>query len=59
MEVAIQEASPVLILGLLYSGILFTLREDMDELTGALLAFSLYYWEVGAPFLFLSGSAGR
>lgn len=50
---AIYEASPVLILGLLYIGILFTLRAEMDELTGALMAFSLYYWEVGAPFLFL------
>ncbi len=50
---AIYEASPVLILGLLYVGILFTLRAEMDELTGALMAFSLYYWEVGAPFLFL------
>jgi hypothetical protein len=25
----------------------------MDELTGALMAVSLYYWEVGAPFLVL------
>ena len=50
---AIYEANPVLILGLLYVGILFALRAEMDELTGALLAFSLYYWEVGAPFLFL------
>jgi hypothetical protein len=50
---AIQEASPVLILGLLYAGILFALREQMDEAAGALMAFSLYYWEVGAPFLFL------
>ena len=50
---AIYEANPVLILGLLYAGILFTLRAKMDELAGALMAFSLYYWEVGAPFLFL------
>jgi len=50
---AIYEANPVLILGLLYVGILFTYREELDELTGALLAFSLYYWEVGAPFLIL------
>jgi hypothetical protein len=50
---AIYEASPVLILGLLYTGILFTLRAELDELTGALMAVSLYYWEVGAPFLIL------
>ena len=50
---AIYEANPVLILGLLYIGILFALRAELDELTGALMAFSLYYWEVGAPFLFL------
>ena len=50
---AIYEASPVLILGLLYIGILFAFRAEMDELAGALMAFSLYYWEVGAPFLIL------
>ena len=50
---AIFEASPVLILGLIYVGILFALRAEMDEVTGALMAFSLYYWEVGAPFLIL------
>jgi len=50
---AIFEASPVLILGLLFVGILFAFRAEMDELTGALMAFSLYYWEVGAPFLIL------
>jgi len=50
---AIYEANPVLILGLLYVGILITYREEMDEFTGALMAFSLYYWEVGAPFLIL------
>jgi hypothetical protein len=50
---AIYEANPVLILGFLYIGILVALRAGTDELTGALMAFSLYYWEVGAPFLFL------
>jgi hypothetical protein len=50
---AIQEASPVLILGLVYAGILFALRNDMDEVAGALMAASLYYWEVGGPFLAL------
>lgn len=50
---AITEANPVLILGLLYSGILFAYRAEMDELTGALLALSFCCWEVGAPFLLL------
>ncbi|MBI3152892.1 MAG: hypothetical protein HYZ21_12210 [Chloroflexi bacterium] len=50
---AILEASPVLLLGLIYAGILLALRNDQDELAGALMAVSLYYWEVGAPFLFL------
>jgi hypothetical protein len=50
---AIYSASPVLLLGLIYAGILLSLRAETDELTGALLAVSLYYWEVGAPFLFL------
>lgn len=50
---AIYEANPVLILGLLFAGTLLALRAEMDELTGALIAFSLFYWEVGAPFIFL------
>ncbi len=50
---AVYEASPILTLGLLYAGILYFLRIEMDELAGALIAVSLYYWEVGGPFLFL------
>ena len=50
---AIYEASPVLLLGFFYIGILFAYRAEMDEVAGALMAFSLYYWEVGAPFLVL------
>ncbi len=50
---AIYEASPVLLLGFLYAEILFTLRLEMDELAGVLIAVSFYYWEVSAPFLFL------
>jgi|CXWL01.1.fsa_nt_gi hypothetical protein len=50
---AILESSPVLLLGLIYAGILLALRNNQDELAGALMAVSLYYWEVGAPFLFL------
>ena len=50
---AVYEASPVLLLGLLYAGILYAMHIEMDELAGALIAVSLYYWEVGAPFLLL------
>ena len=50
---ALYESSPVLLLGLLYVGILFSLRFEMDEVAGALLAAACYRWEVGAPFLFL------
>jgi hypothetical protein len=50
---AIYAASPVLLLGLAYAGILVCLRNGMDEMTGALLAVSIQHWEVGAPFLIL------
>jgi hypothetical protein len=50
---ALHEASPVLLLGLIYVAIIISLYAETDELTGALLAISLYYWEVGAPFLIL------
>lgn len=50
---ALLEASPVLLLGLIYAGILLALQTGQDEFAGALMAVSLYYWEVGAPFLFL------
>lgn len=50
---AIYEANPVLLLGLFYAGILFFLRNEMDEIAGAWIALSFYYWEVGAPFLLL------
>ncbi len=49
---ALYEASPILILALLYAGILFTLRFEMDEIAGALIAAAFCYWEAGAPFLF-------
>lgn len=50
---ALLAASPVLILGLLYAGIILALRAEQDELVGALLAVSMYYWEVGLPFMAL------
>ncbi len=50
---AIYEASPVLLLSLIYAEILIALRAELDEFAGVLIAVSFYYWEVGAPFLFL------
>lgn len=50
---AILSASPALLLSLIYAGILLALRAERDELTGALMAVSVYYWEVGLPFLLL------
>ncbi|MBI2331887.1 MAG: hypothetical protein HYU84_06985 [Chloroflexi bacterium] len=50
---AILDASPVLLLGLFYAGIILALRYERDELAGALLAASLYFWEAGLPFLLL------
>jgi hypothetical protein len=50
---AISEASPVLILALLYVGILFAYRAELDELAGALAALAFSSWEVGALFLLL------
>ena len=48
---SILEANPVLVLAFIYASILIALRSEQDELVGGLLAVSLYYWEVGLPFL--------
>lgn len=50
---ALLEATPVLMLGLVYAGILLALRAEQDELAGALIALSCFQWEVGGPFLLL------
>ncbi len=50
---AVYEASPILILSFFYVAILTAYRAEADEFAGALAALSLYYWEVGAPFLLL------
>ncbi len=55
---SILDASPILLLSLFFAAILLSLRFEQDELTGALMALSLYYWEVGLPFLlFIAWSA--
>ncbi len=50
---AVYESSPALMLAFFYAAILTAYRAEADEFVGALLSFSLYYWEVGAPFLIL------
>lgn len=50
---AVLEASPVLLLGLIYALILLAYKFEQDEVAGALMAVSIYYWEVGLPFLLL------
>jgi hypothetical protein len=47
---ALLTASPAILLTLLYLGILLALRNQSDELAGALLFFSAYLWEVGGLF---------
>jgi hypothetical protein len=47
---ALLTASPAILLTLLYLGILLALRNQSDELAGALLFFSAYQWEVGGLF---------
>ena len=49
---AILDATPILLLGLCYIGVLFSLRSGLDELAGALAAISFYHLEMGGPFLF-------
>ena len=48
---AIQEGTPVVLLGLAYAGILLSLKQNIDELVGALLALSSFHWEVGGLFV--------
>ena len=50
---ALFEASPICLLGLLYAGILLSLRAGLDELAGVFMALSFYQWETGGLFLFL------
>ena len=50
---AVYAASPVLLVGLLYAGILMAMRAELDELTGALIALSMFSSSAGAPFLIL------
>ena len=47
------EGSPAVVLALLYFGILWTYYLEQDELTGALLVFALFKWEIGSLFLLL------
>lgn len=50
---ALMDATPALLLGLFFAGILLALQTEADELAGALAVACAYYWEAGFPFLFL------
>jgi hypothetical protein len=47
----VLEGSPVNLLGLAYTGILLSLRGELDELAGALIVLSAFQWEISGPFL--------
>jgi len=48
---SLLEGSPVILLGLVYAGILISLRANHDEFAGALMAISAFQWEIGGLFL--------
>lgn len=50
---ALREGTPAILLGLTYMSLLLALREDLEELAGALLACTFAYWEIGGPFILL------
>ena len=51
---ALLEGTPVIQLGLLYFGFLYAYYIERDELAGALLVPTLFYFQVGALFLILT-----
>ena len=50
---AFLAGTPTVMLTLLYTGTLWALRNERDELAGALMVLSLFMWEVGGVFLVL------
>jgi hypothetical protein len=48
---SLVDGTEVILLGAAFTGILLALRAEMDELAGALLVLSSFWWQVGAPFL--------
>jgi hypothetical protein len=50
---ALLEGTPVILLVLVYFGFLFAFSIERDELAGALLVLTLFYWQVGSLFLIL------
>lgn len=52
---AMLDGSPLLILSLLYSTVIWAYAVRRDELAGALVALCLFQWEIGGPFLLLLG----
>ena len=52
--VGLLEGTPVIQLALLYFGFLLAYYAGRDELAGALLVFTLFYWQVGSLLLILA-----
>ena len=50
---SLLEGGPAILLGLLYVAVLFAYDTGQDELAGALLALSLFAWEIGSLFIVL------
>ena len=50
---ALLDGTPAILLCLLYFGILYALKNEQDELAGALLVLTFFRWEVGLLFLVL------
>ncbi len=50
---ALLDGGPAVLLGLLYIAVLFAYARGDDELAGALLAFTLFAWEIGSLFVLL------
>lgn len=51
--VSLLDGGPAILLGLLYVAVLFAYSGEQDELAGALLAFTLFTWEIGLLYVIL------
>lgn len=49
--IALVDGGPAVVLGFLYLAVVFTYASGQDELAGALLAFTLFSWEIGVLFV--------
>lgn len=49
--VSLLEGGPAILLGFIYIAVLFAYSTEQDELAGALLALTLFMWEIGLLFV--------